>query len=338
MRIRIDKPSALFLFLSTVSGLVELGLVFIALAHDLPLDQVAALGLSYQLGNLVPNPLVLGTRARLVVAFTAVAASAAALDSLGIVPLFATGATLGAVIQSLRRLSKDSVSTTMKRAFRILGFVLAPAMTVAALLAVSVALLLASLASRETAQPTRLRRPRLGFLTLVMVVHQVHYFSYVYFIVPVVLIAARGQPLAAGVYFAMGWITYTSTAHLLRGTRYVRYFIAGHLGLTCVLLAIACSHSPAVITVLWVITGFGGGTVFCLERIAEQSHELSKPDLGFAENLGHIVGVVAGLAVYLSSAAPHAPVVLAAGSALTACVLLLVHGARRPACEAVSRC
>jgi len=66
-------------------------------------------------------------------------------------------------------------------------------------------------------------------------------------------------------------------------------------------------YYPALITLLWIITGSGGGTVFCLERINERRHELSKADIGFAENPGHVLGVLAGPAAYVLSSEARVP-------------------------------
>jgi uncharacterized protein YacL len=49
---------------------------------------------------------------------------------------------------------------------------------------------------------------------------------------------------------------------------------------------------------LWVLTGFGGGTVFCINKINEITEESSKSDIIFSENLGHIAGVVIGMFTY----------------------------------------
>jgi hypothetical protein len=326
---RVSRQSALFLLLSLCSSVVELSVVFVGISRELPIPWVVALGLAYQLGNLVPNPIDIGPRVRDLTSITAMAAAGVlCLDGWNLGVFLAVTAALGAVIQSLRKLAKDAVETTLKRAFRICGFLLAPLVSPVSIFVMAAGLAVISLGSSHNEGTTRLRRPRLRYLSLVMVVHQMHYFSYVYFITPVVLTAAGSRLLLAGLYFALGWLTYTSVPHLLRGTRYRRYFVTGHLFLAVALIAMAFTHSALWLTAIWIATGFGGGTVFCLEKFNQRSGELSKSDFSLAENVGHVLGVMAGLTAYLISEQTHAPIVLAGGAALAAAALLIIDGKR----------
>jgi hypothetical protein len=46
----------IFLLLSTISGVMELGCILFGLSMRLSIIEVVGIGLAYQIGNLVPNP------------------------------------------------------------------------------------------------------------------------------------------------------------------------------------------------------------------------------------------------------------------------------------------
>ncbi|QJC53592.1 hypothetical protein HGI30_20010 [Paenibacillus albicereus] len=319
---------AIFLFLSLLSGAVELGGILYAIELGLGLFAIIGIGLAYQLGNLVPNPI------RINRALTLLSAAGAAV-LLGLAHyqpdtyayLFAGYALMAVAIQSLRSIQKENVGTTIKRSFRILGFLAAP--FTGAAVSAGAALLLAVIAAAVpwTFERAKLIRPKVRFLSWVMIIHQIHYFSYAYFVIILLWQAVpSGSSIWVGIFFVLGWITYTGISHFLRAERYFRYFLGGHLFLSLVLLLMAwqIDNGPLVVA-LWIATGLGGGTVFCITKINSRYQELSKQDVVFSENIGHVLGVVLGMLLYLATQTISSTVYLAGGSAALAMLLMAAY-------------
>ena len=132
-----------------------------------------------------------------------------------------------------------------------------------------------------------------------MVLHQSHYFSYCYAL-PLLFdqFALGGRPLI-GIWFACGWVSYLSAETIWRRFSPTRTFLVGHVCLVVLLVAMAkFSHFPWLLVGLWVLSGLGGGTVYCL-TILHQAEGWPHRRLEVAEDLGHLLGVLVSIAAVM---------------------------------------
>lgn len=50
--------------------------------------------------------------------------------------------------------------------------------------------------------------------------------------------------------------------------------------------------------VLWILTGLGGGTVFCIEKIFKKINIYNKYSIDTSENYGHVAGLISGILIF----------------------------------------
>lgn len=320
----------LFLLLSAFSGVVELGPVFIA-AREYGLLAGLVAGLAYQLGNLAASSLPLAktwTGAVLVVGVVLLLGGRATpwMALIGV-------ACVSVGLQKYRRfLQKASAfgarthSTLVKRVVRIAGFAFAGLVDLTGLTACAVVIAgsylstLRGFSCNAWRSDTRPRPLQWSPLAGVMVVHQMHYFSYAYILPFLFAVAFKFGGLAAGAAFALGWVTYASIEKLLRGRRYGLYFLLGH-GLVVLSLSVLASWiSTALIVVLaWAVSGLGGGTVFCLSKL-NSLDTARRVEMDRWEDIGHLAGVAVPIVLTLVGISDPSALVLtsAALAALTA--------------------
>jgi hypothetical protein len=159
-----------------------------------------------------------------------------------------------------------------------------------------------------------------------MVVHQVHYFLYAYAVLSLVFaLSNRSAPVTATV-FALGWVTYLSAERLWGRFPSTGVFVAGHLSVaTCLFGMYFARDDLAAWSVLWVLTGLGGGTVYCLTRLLHKSGA-TEASVAAAEDLGHLAGVTAGIGMVMLARFDEALLCVAAGTtALAAALGMLLH-------------
>jgi len=137
---RIDRFTLAYELFSFLSGLVELGMVVLALRSQLPFVYVLLVALAYQVGALLREPVELTvTQYRLAALLAMLTAFTAQLSP---VALVAVTLFLSVALQGGRGIfaeqQHDRVSTFMKRVFRVAGFALAGFMSYALLLVVAV--------------------------------------------------------------------------------------------------------------------------------------------------------------------------------------------------------
>lgn len=317
----------IFLFLSLISGSIELGGIIQAIIMKLSVLQVVGIGLAYQIGNLVPNPVKLNKT------LTVTASLLSFLCFMIVIfysyhywIVFAGFGFIAMAIQSLRSMQKENVGTTVKRVFRIAGFLLAPFCGLIVTGVIAVLLLTISLFSKWQVGHAQIIKPELKFINTIMIIHQMHYFSYAYFMIILISQITTGlNPVAIGILFTLGWLSYTSVSHLLRNDTYEKYLIVGHVFLTVILLLLALNYHSLLAVILWILTGFGGGTVFCIDKINQLTKESTKSDLTFSENIGHILGVIAGMTGYIFTGKVNFPVYLSVLFAGTVVLLMLIY-------------
>ncbi|MCL1836769.1 MAG: hypothetical protein FWG46_04395 [Treponema sp.] len=309
-----------FYALSLLSGFFEIAPFIFALRCEgvLPALVVA---LCYQLGNLTPCPLRLSktaVRAAAVVGAIFLAAYSVA----GFFPLLcAAVALLSAAIQSARGMAKSNASKPLKRFLRVAGFALGLFGAPLPLLVSGAAAAAVVCTGKSGAARGSLVLPPLNAVNAAMVLHQIHYFSYCYAAIAFTA-AIAGNAAALGLFLA-GWAVYISAARLYRRHALAHSFFFGHSLLVLLLLGMFFMPSMAFKAALWVLTGIGGTTEFCLARLSLERG--GSPDGGtFAENAGHIIGVICSIVMYAITDDLLHTVLVSAAAALGAIGLMAV--------------
>jgi hypothetical protein len=317
---------AAFLAFSVLSGFLELGIILAAALGPDPFMAAALMAFAYQIGTLVPLPVTMtrsATRA-LVLCGAALALAVIAVPTMAI--QLALVAVLSAVVNLSRTaLGKATVPTTLKRSFRVAGFLAAPLMALPGALPIAalavLALGCAVLWSHQPTHRTGGLRPK-PTITAALVAHQMHYFSY--YAVVVAVLAMTYGPVYGTIGFVMGWISYISAPHLAgRRLPAETLVIGGHIALAfvLVLLAVATPGGWAWLT-LWILTGFFGGMVVYLTGLARERFGFDEAALTGTENAGHALGaLVACLWLAVGGAAGNLFLIAAAFALMTAALV-----------------
>jgi len=218
--------NGIFLLLSMLSSLLELGPVVLLIATMHHPSEILGAGLAYQIGNLAASTLRMSRT--LVISFLLGAAVCAALarETTGLFYVSVLLTSLGT--QKLRRFSVainpgPSASTFIKRLVRIIGFALVGLISYGGYLLLVVGLLViattVALWRKESwADTPPIHKPRSNPLAGIMVVHQSHYFSYAYLIPWLFVHHLKIPVLFVGLAFILGWLSYVSTERLVRHT------------------------------------------------------------------------------------------------------------------------
>lgn len=166
-----------------------------------------------------------------------------------------------------------------------------------------------------------------------MTVHQMHYFTYCYGLL-LILSEVAGGPGLVGLWFGVGWVSYLSAERLWGRTSLALALILGHIIVAATLVGLSLFGREAWPAIAcWTLTGFGGGTVYCLTRLHRRSG--GPPEaLDLAEDLGHVGGaaIALTLATVLGMTAWH----LAAVAALFALATIMTFWVMRPVLATVS--
>lgn len=292
----------IFLMLSFLSGFIELGSLVLGYKLGYSIIQIVGLGLAYQLGNLVPHPIQISKVVRLAVVLLSIFCSAGLLISGGHYGLLFLTLVLSAIaIQDMRSYAKSDVSTALKRSIRVVGFISSSFLNIPILVVITLFFIPLAIFYRKKNESLKLLRPRINFLHLIMIVHQCHYFSYCYFLVFTLMQhEIVGITPLVGLLFTIGWITYISVPSLVKGKAYKLYALLGHLILVPLLLLLAYLENLGAVVLVWGLTGFGAGTVYCFHKLSF-ALSLNDDDMVFSENIGHILGVILGLLIYAST-------------------------------------
>jgi hypothetical protein len=313
-----------YLVLSGLSGLIELGVLFLAVRGHTLLE-VPLYGLAYQLGALLSHPIRLP---RSVYVLSGICGCACALVGNGSIVL-QCAAILGTsiLLQHVRALvgKRCHVTTFWKRIARVCGFLVAPWFGAWSLAGAALGLVACWSVIGRVVNASRVKQPAcpsLDILGITMMVHQSHYFLYSCFL-PFVFIQVNGIPRSlVGLAFALGWTSYCCAPRLFRGWQPMTAFVLGHLLVFVALLAwIFGSGSTSVVLVAWFISGFGGGTVFCLRDLEQRHRPAREGHLDTWENIGHVSGIVAG--IVLISVFGTAIAAFGAASVVALCTALL---------------
>jgi len=302
-KLRKKKLRQTYLALSFLSGAIELGSVVLMIAISGDLIAILVAGLSYQVGNLLSSTLRLSKKMVLVLLFTALFFIVAYYFYEDLFFFYVAVGSTSWGMQKMRRFTKASiseipVSTFTKRLVRIGGFLMAGFVTteiliviVGLVLLITINLALAINGDWKYIPP--ILKPSRSPLSDIMTIHQSHYFSYAY-LIPIVLIKASTIPtIFVGAFFIIGWLSYIYSEQLLGKYKLIHVFMMGHtLVATSLFFMWMFSDSFVGILLFWFLSGFGGGTVFCIKRLNKKDYAHKKVELDFWEDLGHVLGVI----------------------------------------------
>lgn len=302
----------MFLILSAMTALLECGSVFLGKCLDYSPGRILSLCLAYQIGNLFPIPFCLRRKALLSITYLA-------LIIICIIRLFDTYSLLqwtlyfveitllSCAMQSIRAKLKAQTSTVRKRTARIIGFTLAPLMMYVPLLILTICCF-TILFSLKYAMQLSASKSNVGSLFKAMIKndcyrimlwHQLHYFIYTYAMILIVYQITR-KPFLTMLLFACTWLTYLFTEPAVKSVCRCRFklvydaknilanaviILTGHAFLILILLLLP-HMSIKIFIVLWILAGFGGGTVFAISALCGQSPTYTT----FTENMGHFIG------------------------------------------------
>lgn len=315
-----SRATALTLVLAGVASIVELGPLFALLRAEAGMTAILLCALGYQLGNALAGRIACPPAVLAVVA--CLCAAALFLLPPGHALWLMSLAFLSWSLQTIRRHIATStnavrVSTAQKRLARVAGFVASSLLPIAVIALVVGALCTAGALHAHTNPARQFRREPAAHparaLEWIMVVHQLHYFTYCYAVLALLERSRPGSIWPLGILFALGWVTYLSAEALLRRFDIVISFVLGHVFVAATLVGLSIwSANFYLVTLMWLLTGFGGGTVYCITQAYRRSG--SPPDrLERFEDAGHIGGVVVALlATAIFGTAPaHLPLVAA---------------------------
>ena len=330
----------MFLLLSAITAVLECGSIFLGIHLGYGPGGILSFCLAYQLGNLFPIPFRLDKKILTLLVW--IAPTLLCLASLcNSLPLFQWAfyflmiALLSCIVQSIRTIMKGKTGTVPKRLSRVVGFMLAPLMAYAPLPLCAACCLIVWIALKCTSDknipvrslPPFTKRTLKSSYCHIMLWHQLHYFIYAY---GMILFAYQitESSFQTMIYFACTWLTYLVTEPLLKrlnkacsASPYKPTTIiwGGHTFLLLILLLLP-NVPPFCFILLWILTGFGGGTVFAITALCKKSPAYEDEHLELAENIGHFVGT--GLAVLWVSIFPQNISCLCYLSAL--CVVMVI--------------
>lgn len=327
----------MFYLLSFYTGILECGWIFCGVHLGLPVWVNLLFVAAYHLGNLFPLPFTLSKRVMYIVDFAiiAIAGSSRFLVETSAVAVALQGGGIflcSLLVQSVRSGMKSDGNRIMKRVCRVAGFIAAPAAIIAPNAILATGAILALIALRKAPEIcAKVTKPGLqsGF-SLVMLFHQLHYFFYAHI---TLALAATLFGNLASTFFALTWVTYLSVEPLIKPLgKPVPTFFLGHLLIAVMLTMLGLSEiNGAVIpfVILWVLAGFGGGTVFAISDITKQSGCYDKSSETIAENLGHVLGACSA-ALCAFFATEQAPVIMVFAAVFSAvCTITAMIFVRR---------
>lgn len=307
-----------FLLLSLLSGILELGAVYIGIIEGFPIVLVMILPFFYQLGNLLMNYLPLKKGVIILLGFAVILLSFFHLNN-WCYPAFAVQLVFCSFcIQAGRGLHKKTCPAWLKRSFRIMGFAASPLILFAngqPILLISLLLSIFPLIT-STQKFNSFDKPskHVNEISLVMIFHQIHYFVYTY-IMPIWVYKMTNQVYLSAIAFAITWIVYLMPQTIAEKYRKVRYktvfflchtFLAGCLGCMAIF---AEYHQPYIVLGLWLLTGLGGGSVFCIRHLSARYENIN---MDLSENIGHVLGPVLAVLIAVIWPGNEFPILLIA--------------------------
>ena len=321
LKIKINFQKLDFLLLSLISGILELGGVYYCLKLGFSPIKIILIGFGYQIGNLFPIPFYLKNSTISLIKIIILILIVANIFSFQYFFFLLLYVLLAIVLQSFRAEQKSIVKTSHKRISRIIGFLLSFNFSFGLLVVIIIALILHKTNEKDDCNKYK---PKLNTQSVIMIIHQMHYFCYIYFIIIIVYMKLLShEKFYLHIVFSLSWITYTSVAYFFKKKIYLNYLILGHIYLIVIFcMMIISKNNLLLLCFLWIMTGFGGGTVFCINKL---NKTLNKNDIVFSENLGQSLGGFVGLCLYYLSFNLFAPLYLSAFFAFFVVVLSVIY-------------
>lgn len=296
-----------FLILSLLSGVIELGGIYLGITWDLPIHTIIMLPLFYQVGNLLTSILPSKTSGSIAVTGTVCLLCGIYNWHPSFWILAVQLALCSYCIQIVRLQNKSAYATWLKRIFRIAGFVLSPIMCLKdgqVVILLSIMFCVFSLMKevlfqkvRDESSPRKENKP--AKISMVMVFHQLHYFVYTY-IIPIYVHQKTGSIAISALLFSLSWVIYLTPQTIAEKLHIIHYktmFFCCHIFLGLCMAAISISahfDSVGMVLLFWLLTGFGGGSVFCISHLYKKYASIN---IDFSENIGHFLGPV--IAIFL---------------------------------------
>ena len=299
----------MYLLLSTMTALLECGPIFLGLNRGYTSGQILLLCFAYQFGNLFSVGFTYTLKTMTAICglswiFLLCSCLLQSLSWLQHTLLFGGLVLLSVSLQSARNSIKGNISTLSKRLARVAGFLLAPTMRYfpIVLFTFCCSCVLFVLQHKKCENTLTLNH-RICFYAMlkvpiyhIMLWHQLHYFIYAYTLI-LTFRNITGHDTFAMLCFSCSWLTYLMIQpilctmcpkHVSAHTKI--YIFIGHLFLLLILFFLPTATSTLHFFVLWILTGFGGGTVFAITSFCKNSSHYQKDVLNFTENVGHFLG------------------------------------------------
>lgn len=295
-----------------VSGMVELGSVFWGIRNGFGLVGIMCFALAYQIGNILRffvTPRIARFQSYIVALALALSVLLLFVDAsspLGSAMALLMFALFSTMLQNIRSASQGDIPRWQKRSCRVVGFVLSALIYVfpgELMILLCGVLLLFSLRLKKYSYDSWLKKWILGEhgnrICWAMVTHQAHYFAYNYLMVALVM-HYFNNPLITTLWFAANWIPYTITEPLVHKLRWNKWYvvaIGAHYFNALVLLGmfLFVERNIYVALCLWILTGFGGGNVFCIKKALAIRVTYNKSVWSFSEQIGHVLGVLTAI-------------------------------------------
>ena len=309
----------LYYYISFLSGVVELGCIFWGLNREFSMLQVIGLVMSYQMGNVlqyfIPKKAEHYSQYFLGLSLIACVASEY-LSFLEIVSYML--ALLALIIGStFLQLEREAVKIKVeewekwkKRAWRVVGFFVAFSLYLPygtwILCAILLSLIIIGFYSKDFGYDewfvnfidNKKNAPKLCWT---MITHQAHYFVYTY-VLCILVFEKYHSALIASIWFVLNWIPYTITEPLVKFLKIEKYYlkigIAAHLFNGIVLIGVYVflkNNNILGAVLLWMLTGFGGGNIYCVRKGMEPYIEYDNDTWMFSEQVGHILGMIVSI-------------------------------------------
>lgn len=315
----------MFYLLSLLTGILECGWIAYGAVHSLPLWQILCYPLSYHIGNLFPIPFSLNKKQLRFIAVLSLICSVFTFVTSGTLCNVLTYISLfgiSASIQSIRSNLKNDSNRLMKRVFRVCGFIFAPLSVFipSIILTISASIALYSLKNYNG----KCRSFKLSWqngYSAVMLFHQLHYFFYAHITLSAMSLVFTHKYQALGTVFSSllfcgTWITYMSVEPILSKftKRLLPPFFIGHTGICILLFIMSLINDNTIFTILWLITGFGGGVVYTIAPQAISVNCYDKNSMTISENIGHTLGLLTAVIISLLSYNHSLQIMLILGS------------------------
>lgn len=333
-------------FLSFISGLYEIGIVVWGM-RTFGISGALIGALCYQLGNLVPNPIKISKRMCWIL--LSISSTFGVAGFFQPVFLYSAVIVFTMVLQNERSILKNKTKNTgskvCKRLFRIIGFACGCVYGIGIfcigqiLLFISMIPIMICLIRTEEDGKTVICSPHFNKLDVILILHEIHYFVYCYCILLIVYslnVCGKTVGSYATIAFALSWIPYALVPNIyksptmLKKLGYKKTFLIGHSMLTVILVVmffifraeISSGNLPLISLTIWLLTGIGGTTEFCIEEIDKLKGTYVKNNHNSAENIGHILGVILSIVLYLITKDLSISVLVAGVFALAALIFM----------------